>query len=170
MSNLAKAYLAAGRTADAITLFEEALSRFEVVLGPDRPRTLESMNNLAGAYLGAERWAEAELTSRKCLDLRQRTRPDEWPRYHTMSQLGAALLGQNRYAEAEPLLVQGYEGLMAREVKIPHRERPRVPEAAYRVIALYESWGKPEQAARWRAKLRRLGVPSDLPADVFARP
>jgi hypothetical protein len=59
---------------------------------------------------------------------------------------------------------------MAREVKIPHRERPRVPEAAYRVIALYESWGKPEQAARWRVRLGREWTPSELPADVFARP
>ena len=34
------------------------------------------------------------------------------------------------------------------------------------MVRLYEAWGKPEQAAAWKAK---LGLP-DLPADVFARP
>ncbi len=36
-----------------------------------------------------------------------------------MSLLGGALLGQGRYAEAEPLVIGGYEGMKAREAKIP---------------------------------------------------
>jgi hypothetical protein len=35
-----------------------------------------------------------------------------------LSQLGAALAGQKKYAEAEQLLLQGYQGLKARESKI----------------------------------------------------
>jgi hypothetical protein len=46
---------------------------------------------------------------------------------------------------------------------IPPQGKPRLPEAAERVIRLYEAWGKPEQAAAWKA---RLGL-ADLPADVF---
>ena len=45
--------------------------------------------------------------------------PDDWPRFNAMSLLGGALLGQGRYAEAEPLIVAGYEGMKAREAKIP---------------------------------------------------
>jgi hypothetical protein len=41
-----------------------------------------------------------------------------------------------------------------------------LPAAAERVVRLYEAWGKPAQAAVWKAK---LGL-ADLPADVFARP
>ena len=82
-----------------------------------------------------------------------------------MSLLGGSLLGQGRYAEAEPLVVQGYEGMKARESRIAVPFRSRLREAAERVIRLYEAWGKPEQAAAWKQKLG-LG---DLPADVFAR-
>jgi hypothetical protein len=83
-----------------------------------------------------------------------------------MSLLGGALSGQGRHAEAEPLVVPCYEGMKAREVRMPVPDRYRLREAAERVIRLYEAWGKPEQAARWKAK---LGMP-DLPTDVFARP
>jgi hypothetical protein len=76
------------------------------------------------------------------------------------------LLGQGKYREAEPLVVSGYDGLKAREAKIPVTEKTRLREAAERVVRLYESWGKPERAAAWRAK---LGL-ADLPADVFAPP
>jgi hypothetical protein len=62
--------------------------------------------------------------------------------------------------------VPGYEGMKAREAKIPASGKPRLAEAAERVVRLYEDWGKAERAAMWKAK---LGVP-DLPADVFARP
>jgi hypothetical protein len=34
------------------------------------------------------------------------------------------------------------------------------------VLRLYATWGRPEQARAWKAK---LGL-TDLPADVFARP
>jgi hypothetical protein len=83
-----------------------------------------------------------------------------------MSQLGGAVLGQGRYAEAEPLVVPGYEGMKAREARIPATAKPRLAEAAVRVVRLYEAWGKADQATAWKA---RLGM-EDLPADVFARP
>jgi hypothetical protein len=31
-----------------------------------------------------------------------------------------------------------------------------VPEAAERVVKLYEAWGKKDKAAEWRTKLARL--------------
>jgi non-specific serine/threonine protein kinase/serine/threonine-protein kinase len=83
-----------------------------------------------------------------------------------MSQLGAALAGQQKFAEVEPLILQGYEGMKARGARIPASNKPRLAEAAERVIQLYETWGKRDQAAAWKA---RLEMP-DLPADVFARP
>jgi serine/threonine protein kinase len=61
---------------------------------------------------------------------------------------------------AEPLVLSGYEGMKAREAKILLPGRPRLGEAADRVVKLYEAWGKDDQAAAWRAK---LGRPSDKP-------
>jgi hypothetical protein len=83
-----------------------------------------------------------------------------------MSLLGDSLLGQGRLAEAEPLVVQGYEGIKAREPRIAVPERFRLREAAERVVRLYQAWHQPDRAAAWKA---RLGL-TELPADVFARP
>jgi tetratricopeptide (TPR) repeat protein len=58
-SNLAAAYQAAGRLAEAIPLFEQVLAGRERVLGPDDPDTLTSRSNLAVAYADAGRVAEA---------------------------------------------------------------------------------------------------------------
>jgi eukaryotic-like serine/threonine-protein kinase len=80
--------------------------------------------------------------------------------------LGGSLLGQGKCAEAEPLVVQGYEMMKARESRISVPARFCLREAAERVVRLYENWGKPEQA---RARKAILGLP-DLPVDVLARP
>jgi hypothetical protein len=64
-------------------------------------------------------------------------------------------LAASKPAEAEPLIVSGYEGMKASEARIPPPGKPRLTEAAERVIKLYEAWGKKDEAARWRAKLAR---------------
>ena len=40
-----------------------------------------------------------------------------------------------------------------REAKIPAQGKPRLTEALERLVQLYDAWGKPDQAAEWRAKL-----------------
>ena len=54
-NSLAAAYLAAGRVAEAIPLFEQTLAVRQRMLGPDDPETLTSQNNLASAYQDAGR-------------------------------------------------------------------------------------------------------------------
>jgi len=58
-NRLAMSYLAAGRAADAVPLFERTLADCERVLGADHPNTLRSRNNLAMSYLAAGRTAKA---------------------------------------------------------------------------------------------------------------
>jgi hypothetical protein len=67
--------------------------------------------------------------------------------------LGACLAGRREFAEAEPLIVSGYEGMKAREGRIPQLQRATLPEAAARVVRLYEDWGKPDKAEEWRKRL-----------------
>jgi hypothetical protein len=147
------AYRVAGRLKEALALLEEALKLKRAKLGPDHPDTLMGMNNLAGTFLAAERWREAESILRRCLERRERTQPDDWWCFQTMSQLGAALTAQVKYAEAEPLLIQGYEGMKAREAKIPAPSKKHLKAAAARIVPFYESWSRPEQAAAWKERL-----------------
>ena len=65
----------------------------------------------------------------------------------TQSMLGACLTVLGRYAEAESLLHQGYAGLLEKRGADP----PITKNAASHFIALYNAWGKPEMAARYRA-------------------
>jgi tetratricopeptide (TPR) repeat protein len=165
MNNLGLAYERAGRLDEALPLLEEALKGRRAKLPPDHPDTLLSMDNLARAVL-AVRPAEAERLARECLAIRERLASDDWPTFETRGLLGGGLLGRKKFAEAEPLLLGSYEGLKAREARIPAPERKRLTQAGDRIIRLYEEWGKPDEAAAWKA---RLGL-RDLPADVFARP
>jgi hypothetical protein len=56
--------------------------------------------------------------------------------------------------------------MKARAAKISASARCRLVEAAERVIRLYQAWDKPDQVARWRAKLGLI----ELPGDVFEPP
>lgn len=58
-NNLAMRSLAAGRTAEAISLYKLTLADCKRVLGADHPNTLTTRNNLAMAYRAAGRTADA---------------------------------------------------------------------------------------------------------------
>jgi serine/threonine protein kinase/tetratricopeptide (TPR) repeat protein len=165
-NNLGLAYESLGRWAEAESLDRETLARRRKTDQPDSPLVAGDLANLGRNLLNQGGWSEAEPLLRESLTIREKATPNEWRRYDAMSLLGGSLTDQGRYAESEPLVVPGYEGMKAREAQIVVPERFRLREAAERVIRLYEDWGKPEQAAAWKAK---LGMP-DLPADVFARP
>jgi hypothetical protein len=142
-----------------VTLHEETLKRRRAKLGPDHPETLQSMNNLARAYLALRR-PEAEPLLRQALAIRQKNLPDDWATFDTQSLLGGILVDRKDYAEAEPLLVSGYEGLEARAAKIPAPIRNYLPEAGAPVVALYTAWGQNGRAAMWRARLSPSAQPA----------
>src|SRR5258708_35813309 len=100
--------------------------------------------------------AEAEPLLRECLAIQEQAAPDGYARCHTESLLGQSLLHQAKYAEAEPLLLSGYAGLAQRETRMPAARRPSIGEAGHAIVALYESWGKQAEAARWRAEVGNL--------------
>jgi tetratricopeptide (TPR) repeat protein/tRNA A-37 threonylcarbamoyl transferase component Bud32 len=161
---LAAAYESLGRWAEAERHYRHVLARRQNSVPPEGLLLASDLTALGRNLLLQPRCLEAEPLLRKALEIRAKVMPDDWRRYDAMSLLGGSLLGQGEYAQAEPLVVPGYEGMKQRESRIIVPDRPRLGEAAARVIRLYEIWGKSEQAATWKA---RLGM-SDLPADVFA--
>ncbi len=143
------------RWSEAEPLLREALERARKQSGPGDPRNASLMAPLAMCLIKQGKWIEAEPLLREVLAIREKTQPGDWTTFNTRSMLGGSLLGQKRYAEAEPLIVAGYEGMKAREAGIQPDGRPRVTEAAERLIKLYDAWGKPDKAAEWRARLAR---------------
>jgi hypothetical protein len=86
------------------------------------------------------------------LNIRQRALPKhDWLIASAKSALGAALSGQGKCEEAEPLLLAAYEELRLEPPPPAFAGRSR--ETLYRIVKLYEEWGKKDQAAQWRKKL-----------------
>jgi len=112
-----------------------------------------SLAGLAATFLAQEKFVQAEASARECLALLENKLPDSWLTFDARSLLGGSLSGQKNYSEAEPLLLAGYQSMNQRQNQMPDAAKPRLKEALERLVRLYEDWGKPGQAAEWRAKL-----------------
>ncbi len=64
--------------------------------------------------------------------------------------LGASKAGQKKYAEAEPLLLEGYQGMLARKDHIDVPDWYHLTRAREWLAQLYRAWGKPEKAAAFQ--------------------
>jgi hypothetical protein len=113
--------------------------------------------------LEQQKSAEAEPLLRECLLVREKIAPDEWRTFNTKSMLGGSLLCHEEYDEAEPLLLAGYEGMLARQEKIPPEARIRLAEAVERLVRLYEATGDDDQADIWRKKLAETTAANKTP-------
>jgi serine/threonine protein kinase len=151
--HIAWAYREAGRLEKAESLSRDGLEQARKRFGEDHPHTADWMACLGGSLLQQRRYAKAEPVLRVCLAIRARRRPHAWTTFNSKSVLGSALLGQKKYADAEPLLLEGFQGMKQRQVKIPIEGQIRLTEALERLVQLYDAWGKKEKAAQWRKKL-----------------
>jgi tetratricopeptide (TPR) repeat protein len=150
---LLDAYAKAGENAKLDALLGAELSAARKALPPDSPQLAGLLAHGGLALLNLKRWAEAEPLLRECLAIREKKQPDAWTTFNTQSMLGGVLLGQKKYADAEPLLRAGYAGMKQREGTIPPQGRPRLVEAAERLVRLYETLGRNEEVARWTKEL-----------------
>jgi serine/threonine protein kinase/tetratricopeptide (TPR) repeat protein len=153
MASLAAAYLAAQQPDKALPLIHDSLAAQRRRLGPDHAALAGLLASVGQDLLKYGHYTEAEKALRECLTIRETKLPDDWSTFNAKSLLGGSLLGQQHYADAEPLLIQGWQGMLARAETIPAPAKVRLTEARERLVQLYEAWGKPEQAAQWRAAL-----------------
>jgi tetratricopeptide (TPR) repeat protein len=147
-NNLGRAYTAAGRLTDAISLYEPTLADRERVLGADHPDTLASRNNLAFAYRAAGRLDEATTLYERTLADRERVLgTDHRDTLESRNNLGYAYRATGRLDEAivlyervladrERLLGTGHPGtlLSRNNLAAAYRAAGRVAEA----LAMYE--------------------------------
>ena len=152
LSDIASMYQRQGKYALAETYAAQRPGGAAARLGPRRMATMVSAADLALAYLSQGKFAESEPLARAAVEVDRKKQPDDWQRFRAESLLGASLAGQKRYGEAEPLLLEGYQGMMAR------KDRMEVPDwyhgdlAREWVVQLYQAWGKPEKVAEFMKK------------------
>ena len=107
---------------------------------------------MALAWLSLGNFAQSETLARGALDADRKVRPDDWRRYRSESLLGASLEGEKKYAEAEPLLLEGYAGMLARKDVMGAPNQYQLNLAKQWIVDLYRSWGKPEKVSEWIKK------------------
>ena len=93
-----------------------------------------------------------EAGAREALEAEKKVQPDNWQRFRAASLLGASLAGEKKYAEAGPLLLEGYQGMLARKDRIDASDLYHLELAHQWVVQLYQAWGKPEKAAEWKKR------------------
>jgi len=163
MRHLADAYRDSGRPSDAVPLYQEAIRRGTAGQRPGDLAVSHAKAGLGETLLCLGKHAEAEPPLHEALAVREKEMPvGAWQVAVTRSALGEALASQKRYAEAEPLLVAGYEGLKVAP-DIPLRWQHLRSEGLERLVRLYEAWGKPDEAAKWRKELEEAESSTQKP-------
>jgi hypothetical protein len=152
LADLAFTYQRQGKYALSETYASQAATGRRHALGSENPDTMAAAADLALAYVSQGKFTEAEPLAREALETEKKVQPDDWQPYRAASLLGASLAGEKKYAEAEPLLLEGYQGMLARKDRIDAPDRYHLDLAHRWLIELYEAWGKPAQVAEWKKK------------------
>lgn len=152
LADFASMYQRQGEYALAESLAAQVLAGRRRALGREHPDTMPSAPDLALAYISQGKFVEGENLARETLAFNETKQPDGWQRFRVESLLGASLAGQKRYAEAQPLLLEGYQGMVARQGSIAVPDRYHLELAHRWLVQLYQAWGKPDKAAEWSGK------------------
>jgi hypothetical protein len=139
-----------GKPDDAEPLLRELLAIQRRVLPKDHPWIADSLLRLGEALAASHRAGDAEPLFVEALAIRRKKAPPG-DVGEAESLLGGCLMTLGRHAEAEPLLLGGYEKLVAGS----GTGSRRVKRASARLIDLYDASGRPEEANRWRAQMKR---------------
>jgi tetratricopeptide (TPR) repeat protein len=145
-------YQQEGDYARAESVAAEVLTSRRHRSGSQNPNTVSSALDLGLACASEGKFTESEALAREALEFYQKEEPDDWQRYRAESVLGASLAGEKKFAEAEPLLSEGYQGMLARRDRIAIPDRYHLDRAREWLVQLYSAWGKPEKAAEWKKK------------------
>jgi serine/threonine protein kinase/tetratricopeptide (TPR) repeat protein len=132
---------------------------------------IRGLTGLGSNLVYQEKYAEAEPMLRESLAILQKKSPGDWQTFRTQLLLGTALLGQEKYADAEPHLWQGFQGMKKSERDQGTRHyglspRQRLTEVLERVVRLYEAWGNPSEATKWRTELEAMTKAAEQPTKL----
>ncbi len=151
MANLALVLHSKGDHEEAEQLFRESLAMARRVEGEKHPEVAARLNDLAAFLADRGRARAAMPLVDEAMEIYGRAFSEgHWRVAFTESVLGACLTGLGRFGEAEELLLEAY-----RVLRDDKGERTRFARYALRrIVTLYESWGREERAAEYRALIR----------------
>ncbi|UCE60063.1 MAG: tetratricopeptide repeat protein [Phycisphaerales bacterium] len=161
--DLVRALLESGSVEVAQSLIQRVVADSVAMFGEEHLCTV-SARQMAGWALIEQRQArQAETLLRECVETFKRLHVPEqetWRVAEAESILGACLVELQRFDEAEVRLLEGYTAIHDRGGK----QFAATHAALKRIVALYEAWGKPDEAAKWQAELRAMKALAASPA------
>jgi serine/threonine-protein kinase len=135
---------------EAETKIDECLKIYRVSATPSYINYATAVMIQGLIYGQTGRLAEAEKLLREAVQLRAQYSPSgHFLRAVAENELGQFLAGQKRFDEAQALMLPSYESL--KNSQAPNS--PRVRTAIERLVALYESWGRSDEAGKYKALL-----------------
>jgi len=161
LEDLARVLQARGNLAESEEWLRQCLKMRRELLGEEHPFVASTLETLGLLLMEGGDLDGAESELRQCLSIRRNALGDEhWLTAYTESFLGRCLTALGQYEEAEALLVRSYPIMVAGR-GATHK---RTIEVLWRLIDLYEGWGKPDKAGEYRAMLPGLPQPEDSSA------
>ncbi len=150
ISNRIDALLALERYDEARPLCDELLAVRRGLRPPRPTRVAQTLEQLGHVFFHQQRYGEARDTWRECVELRESVATDHWATHRARSELGAAMVALGEFEDAASLLLESYASLESQQESLPPVIRDKcLRDARARIVALYEAWGRPTDAARW---------------------
>jgi tetratricopeptide (TPR) repeat protein/tRNA A-37 threonylcarbamoyl transferase component Bud32 len=137
-----------GRSDEAEELYRQALGGARAVYGDTHPFVTNVLHGVALMVRNRGDFQAAEPILREVLSIRRRTQGEShWETGKTQGDLGQCLTRLFRYEEAEQELLAAHRSLSAALGEESHWTR----KVVLHLVALYEAWGRPQEAAAWQA-------------------
>jgi tetratricopeptide (TPR) repeat protein len=139
-----------GHVERALELGHQALGVRRRLYPAGHPLIAAALIEIGRGLVVQKRFDAAEAALSESVSSFAGSRP-QFPHYPGWSECwyGASLAGQGRYAAAETHLLAAEKGLREARTTPPRFHQ----QALEQLVELYEAWGKPDEAARWRQKL-----------------
>jgi serine/threonine protein kinase/Flp pilus assembly protein TadD len=152
MDNLGYGLARSRQFTDAEAMLKETIEREVRALGQEDMLLLQTRTNLGELYQLQGRHAKAEELLRQCLLQRTKKEPNSFRLASTQSMLGRVQAQEKKFAEAESLLLAGHKGLKDNDSTTPIWGKYYLPDTELWLAELYEAWGKPDEAKKWRGE------------------
>lgn len=113
----------------------------------------DSLAALANFQIIARAYADAEATSRQCLEIRTGNGITGWPIIEARALLGEANLQRNANAVAETELVAAAESIETLGAPTNDTDRARLTAAMKRITLFFNAVGRKKEGAEWKRRI-----------------